>query len=63
MQSKPTHAIAIVAFLASLIADPSFAQQSPRDLYERARILDESNQSAIRLYLNSYLLPKPIARI
>ena len=53
MRSRLTHAMAVVAVLTSLIAGASSAQQTSRDLYERARMLDESGQNlpeAIKLY-------------
>src|SRR5262249_31709697 len=42
--------IVLILFLS---ASPTFAQQNPRELFERARMLDESNQNlseAIKLY-------------
>ena len=43
----------IAVTIISLVAVSAFAQQNPRELFERARMLDESNQNlseAIKLY-------------
>src|SRR5437667_12730108 len=45
--------IAISAAATLLFAGSTFAQQNPREIFERARMLDESNQNlseAIKLY-------------
>jgi DNA-binding beta-propeller fold protein YncE len=61
MPSKVTCAIAVVAVFLSLIPASSFAQQNPRDLYQRARMLDDSSRNlmkAIRLYSQFISLEK-----
>jgi hypothetical protein len=45
--------VGIVVALGSLLAISALPQQNPRELFERARMLDESNQNlteAIKLY-------------
>src|SRR5438132_7980970 len=45
--------IAAITIATLLFAGSTFAQQNPRELFERARMLDESNQNlaeAIKLY-------------
>lgn len=51
--SKPRPIIAVAIAILSLLVTPVFPQQGARDLFERARMLDESNQNlseAIKLY-------------
>src|SRR6266545_6035595 len=45
--------IATITIATLLVAGSTFAQQNPREIFERARMLDESNQNlteAIKLY-------------